>query len=224
MLSIAALCKQKGWIFEYYTKKIHGKLDENSNYAQALHLGMVHKELDENYYKEFIASLTLELDERTFLLNQGGADVSAKAGIKELADEIRKSALDVKSVATPSGTGTTALMLALQLPEYKVYTTPAVGDKQYLLEQMTTLYEVPNNLIILESEKKYHFAKPYKEFYEIYSKLKKEGIEFDLLYAPKLWKLLVEQTDEEILYIHSGGVTGNVSMLERYRYKGLVSI
>jgi len=42
------------------------------------------------------------------------------------------------------------------------------------------------------------------------------GIEFDLLYAPGMWKALLEQTSEDILYIHSGGVTGNESMLKRY--------
>ena len=166
----------------------------------------------------------LNLEERTFVLHQGGADKSAKEGVEKLAREIRDAGLHVRSLATPSGTGTTALYLALCLPEYTVYTTPAIGDKAYLLEQMSALETVPKNLVILESDKKYHFAKPYKEFIELYQKLKNSGIEFDLVYAPKLWKMILEKTDEEILYIHSGGTTGNASMLDRYRYKGLVSI
>ena len=52
---------------------------------------------------------------------------------------------------------------------------------------------------------------------EIYKKLLDSGIEFDLLYAPAMWMALIEQTDEEILYIHSGGVSGNESMLKRYQ-------
>ena len=36
-----------------------------------------------------------------------------------------------------------------------------------------------------------------------------------------MWKAILEQTDEVILYIHSGGVTGNESMLNRYEKKGL---
>ena len=48
------------------------------------------------------------------------------------------------------------------------------------------------------------------------------GVEFDLLYAPGMWKALLEQTDEEVLYIHSGGVSGNESMLKRYEKKGLI--
>ena len=123
-------------------------------------------------------------------------------------------------MATPSGTGTTALYLALSLPEYKVYTTPCVGDSKYLIEQMSALHEIPKNLVILEPDKKYHFAKPYPEYLEIYKKLLLTKIEFDLLYSPGMWKTLLEQTDEEILYIHSGGVSGNISMLKRYEKKG----
>ena len=224
MLSIAALCKSKGWIFEYYTKPLHVKENSISNYVQALGFGMIHKELNDDLYRDFIASLTLNLDEKTFVLHQGGADQSAKLGVELLAKEIRASDLHVRALATPSGTGTTALYLALSLPEYKVYTTPTIGDKSYLLEQMSALEKVPDNLIILESEKKYHFAKPYKEFIDLHVRLQKAGIVFDLVYAPKLWKMILEKTDEEILYIHSGGTTGNASMLERYRYKGLVSV
>jgi 1-aminocyclopropane-1-carboxylate deaminase/D-cysteine desulfhydrase-like pyridoxal-dependent ACC family enzyme len=139
-----------------------------------------------------------------------------------LAKEIRESNLDVKSLATPSGTGTTALFLALSLPEYKVYTTPCVGDIKYLKEQMQALHKIPDNLIILEPEKKYHFAKLYPEFLTVYQNLLESGIEFDLLYAPGMWKALLEQTQEKVMYIHSGGVTGNESMLKRYEKKGLV--
>ena len=84
----------------------------------------------------------------------------------------------------------------------------------------SALTEIPDNLHILEPQKKYHFAKPYKEFIDIYKKLLDTGVEFDLLYAPSLWKCLLEQTNDKILYIHSGGVSGNESMLERYSRKG----
>jgi len=47
------------------------------------------------------------------------------------------------------------------------------------------------------------------------------GGEFDLLYAPSMWLALLEETKEKILYIHSGGVSGNESMLQRYKAKGI---
>ena len=224
MLSIAKVCRDKGWEFCYYSKPL-AKVQKSSpkgNYRYALELGMRHFEIEHELYKDFIASLTMLDDARTLIIHQGGADRSAKEGIEELAKEIKAQDLDVDAFATPSGTGTTALFLAHSLPEYRIYTTPSVGDAPYLKEQMHSLGEIPSNLIILESEKKYAFGKPYKEFWQMYKQLKKQiGIEFDLLYAPLMWKMLLEQTSEKICYIHSGGVMGNESMIERYGRLGL---
>jgi len=223
MLAIAAMCKEKDWTFYYYTKPLSSRMKEQKkgNYFDALSLGMNHIELEDELYREFISTLRLNLDEDTFVVDQGGADESAKEGLQVLADEIREqsSEYSFKAVATPSGTGTTALFLALALPEYTVYTIACVGDAQYLKEQMIALHPLPENLVILNPKKKYHFAKPYLEFFSMYKKLDEAGIEFDLLYAPSLWMSLLEQTYEEILYIHSGGVSGNSSMLERYAKK-----
>jgi len=227
MLAIASLCKQKGWQFIYYTKPL-SQSQKNirlGNYWQALKLGMVHKEIENDLYRSFIASLSLNLNPFTYIVDQGGAIKEAQEGLRVLAQELRKQlqGSKIKSVATPSGTGTTALFLAKALPQYRVYTTPCIGDTSYLQEQMSALATIPKNLTILPPKQKYHFAKPYKEFLELHEKLKHAGVEFDLLYAPAMWQVLLEQTDEELLYIHSGGVSGNESMLERYKRKGFLS-
>lgn len=221
MLAIAAMCKQKGWEFLYYTKGLSAtqQTQIQGNYFYAIELGMKHIEIEDELYRDFISSLRFNQDDKTFMIDQGGAIEEAKKGLEILAQEIRDSSLETKSVATPSGTGTTALYLALALPEYKVYTTPCVGDVCYLKEQMSALNTIPSNLVILEPKRKFHFAKPYREFLDIYKKLLDVGIEFDLLYAPAMWKALLEQTNEEVLYIHSGGVSGNESMLKRYEKK-----
>jgi len=223
MLAIAAMCKTKDWEFKYYSKPINKTQKElqSGNYFQAKKLGMQHTEIEQELYRDFVASLRVNLDEKTFLIDQGGAVSEAVVGLKVLAQEIREQNPHAKSLATPSGTGTTALFLALALPKYKIYTTPCVGDVEYLKKQMSALHKIPDNLIILESSRKYHFAKPYPEFLDIYKKILSCGIEFDLLYAPGMWKVLLEQTDEKVLYIHSGGVSGNESMLQRYKTKGL---
>ena len=224
MLAISAMCKNKSWEFIYYTKPVSQtqKSANDGNYFHSIELGMNHIEIETELYKDFIASLPITIDDKTFIIDQGGAVMEAKKGLEVLAQEIRESKTECKSLATPSGTGTTALFLALALPEFTIYTTPCVGDSKYLKEQMEALHEIPKNLVILEPAKKYHFAKPYKEFIDIYKKTKESGIEFDLLYAPSMWKALLEQTDEEILYIHSGGVSGNKSMLNRYEKKRLI--
>ncbi|MDQ7067359.1 MAG: hypothetical protein Q9M40_04920 [Sulfurimonas sp.] len=68
-------------------------------------------------YKEYISGLRLNLDDKSLLIDQGGADVSAKAGLEVLASELREQLKDekfskLKAIATPSGTGTTALYLS----------------------------------------------------------------------------------------------------------------
>lgn len=221
MLAIAALCKAKGWRFVYYTKELSKtqKQEQGGNFEKSLELGMLHQELQGEHYRDFIASVRLNFDPHVCFIDQGGADKNAKAGVQMLAKEIQESTLAFEAIATPSGTGTTALYLAHALPEYTVYTTPCIGDAHYLQEQMVRLEDIPKNLLILENEKKYHFAKPYKEFLELYAELLEAGVEFDLLYAPGMWKSLLEQTDQKILYIHSGGISGNKSMLKRYSKK-----
>jgi len=224
MLAIAKLCFLKGWEFIYYTKPLsqHQKEQTDGNYLEALKFGMKHVELELENYKKQISDLRFNLDEKIYIVDQGGAVIDAKEGLGVLANEITEQLKDsdVKSLATPSGTGTTALFLAKSLPQYKVYTTPCVGDVEYLKTQMHSLVEeLPENLVILEPRKKYHFAKLYPNFLELYNRLLKKGIEFDLLYAPGMFEALLDQTDEEILYIHSGGVSGNKTMLSRYENK-----
>ncbi len=224
MLAIAAMCKNKGWEFDYYTKPQSQtqKTLDIGNYYHSIEMGMNHIEIDEPLYKNYIASLLLNVNDGEFVVHQGGAIAEAKEGIEVLAKEIRNSDINVKSIATPSGTGTTALFLALALKEFRVYTTPCIGDSSYLREQMQALHNIPDNLIILEPKKKYHFAKPYKEFIDIYKKLLATGVEFDLLYAPSMWEALLSQTKESVLYVHSGGVSGNKNMLTRYKQKGFI--
>lgn len=227
MLAIAAMCKMKGWKFIYYTKQLSSTqtTELSGNYYHAISLGMQHHEIDTTLYRDFIASLSLTLDKKVFLLHQGGADRSAEEGLEVLAQEINSDNVEFDALATPSGTGTTALYLAKALPQHKIYTTPCVGDANYLKEQMLSLVSsLPENLVILEPKKKYHFAKLYKEFFTLYEKLMACGIEFDLLYAPAMWQALLEQTTEKILYVHSGGVSGNESMLKRYKQKGFMSL
>ncbi len=73
---------------------------------------MKHIEIDEILYKDYIASLPLTIDASTFIIDQGGAVKEAKLGLEVLAKEIREANLSIKSLATPSGTGTTALFFS----------------------------------------------------------------------------------------------------------------
>ncbi|MCJ7766064.1 MAG: 1-aminocyclopropane-1-carboxylate deaminase [Thiovulaceae bacterium] len=236
MASIAALCKRKGWEFLYITKALSATLKQNpnGNLNAALEDGMGLLEVPNSEYRELVESLysptpdsRVQANEGDLLLAQGGADFGAKEGVELLAAEIKlwqkEQNIERLTVVTPSGTGTTAYYLASALTDAQVYTVPLIGSKAYLQEQMQHLGALPENLHILQTEKQYHFAKTYGEYLIIYRELLQQGIEIDLLYAPKMLIALSETLKSikgAVLYVHSGGVKGNSSMLERYRYKG----
>ena len=219
MYSLSVLCKIKNWKFDYYVDHTASFLKENpvGNYKQAIENGMNIKE----------EKLPNFFDDETLFISEGGAVKEASFGIEVLANEIKIWAKEnnIKNlkIFLPSGTGTTALYLQKFLP-FEVITCSCVGDEEYLKKQFEIL-EKNNHPTIIKSEKKYHFGKLYKEFYEIHNELLKQtNIEFDLLYDSLGWICLnnyLQNNKEEstILYIHQGGILGNISMIQRYLRK-----
>ncbi len=222
MYSLSVLAKMRGWKFEYFVDHVAYYLKENphGNYAGALDNGMKIIEnvgvIPRGYLKEVL------------LIEEGGRQKEAEFGIKLLAEEIiawqKKNNIKELNIFLPSGTGTTALFLQKHLPLHTVFTTPCVGDIYYLEKQFLELEKDEKyHPTILTLEKKHHFGKLYKENYKIWLKLQQEtGVEFDLLYDPLGWRVLLAHSEvfsKPTLYIHQGGVLGNESMLPRYERK-----
>ncbi|MDX9796292.1 MAG: 1-aminocyclopropane-1-carboxylate deaminase [Arcobacteraceae bacterium] len=221
MYSLSVLCRLKKWEFIYYTDHVSGFLAQNpmGNYKNALDNGM--RLIQGKCVPE-------KFEEDTLFIQEGGALKEAEFGIKKLALEIEEFAqthrLDELEIFLPSGTGTTALFLQKNLP-FKVLTCACVGDETYLKKQFELLEKEPMTFpTILNRDKKYHFGKLYKEFYCMYKNLKEQThIEFDLLYDPLgfivLQNYLRNNPYKKILYVHQGGILGNVTMLQRYARK-----
>ena len=222
MYSLAKFANLAGVGFRYYANHIPTYLKSfpEGNFKRALDLGM---HLCEGYE-------SIKIEDNELFINEGVAIKEAYYGIKKLALELIE-ALDSKveyQIFLPSGTGTTALFLSKAIKELnannlEVYTTACVGDSAYLQKQFLKL-EKNKELFptILESKKKYHFGKLYREFYHIWLELHKScNVEFDLLYDPKGWITLLENIKifDNLVYIHQGGALGNESMLKRYKYK-----
>lgn len=127
---------------------------------------------------------------------------------------------------------------------------PCVGTSQYLAAQMAVLDQACGgsgtfpNILPTDTSPKRTFAKPMQEHLQIWKSLQRQsGIEFDLVYAPRAFELLMcsaaanpftvraIQEDEpllsslfpgaNIIYYHCGGEEGNQSQLSRYEYMGL---
>jgi len=221
MYSLSVLAKIKKLKFIYYTNHLPRTLLNNpiGNLKYALKNGMILKlgKVDESL-----------IDKKTLFIKEGGAIDEAKHGIKILANElkaqIKKYKLKNPILFLPSGTGTTALFLQKYL-DFEVFTTPCVGDREYLIEQFSKL-QLNKSFFpkILTINKKFHFGKLYKENFLIWKELLNETkIEFDLLYDPIGWQVLLAHSkkfkDNDIIYLHQGGIMGNESMIKRYEYK-----
>ena len=223
MYSLSVLAKMREWEFEYFVDHIAKYLKENphGNYRAALENRMQIKDSEQ-------LAVSSEQSRDVLFIEEGGRQKEAEYGIKLLAEEIiqwqKEQGIKELNIFLPSGTGTTALFLQKHLPLNRVYTTPCVGDDSYLKKQFLELEtEVKYHPMILTLEKKHHFGKLYKENYKIWLKLQQQtGVEFDLLYDPLGWRVLLahpEVFSKPILYIHQGGVLGNESMLPRYERK-----
>jgi 1-aminocyclopropane-1-carboxylate deaminase/D-cysteine desulfhydrase-like pyridoxal-dependent ACC family enzyme len=228
MYSLSVLAKMKRWEFVYYVDHIAEYLKENphGNYKAALKNNTV--------FQMKSKEGRVKSEKGVLFIEEGGRQKEAEFGIKLLAQEImdwqKENDIQELNIFLPSGTGTTALFLQKSLFTLhsslftRVYTTPCVGDVSYLKKQFFELEsDEKYHPSILTLEKKHHFGKLYKENYKVWLKLQQEtGVEFDLLYDPLGWRVLLEHSElfaKPTLYIHQGGVLGNESMLPRYERK-----
>ena len=148
----------------------------------------------------------------------------------------------------PSGTGVMAMYLQKHLP-FEVLTCACAGDEHSLRQSFEQLPEggdrYPRILPLPDyvndpqplfkpqprSKPGYGFGQVNLRFYDIWRELRDSGgIEFDLLYDPLGWICLLDYLqsdggeklmDQDIIYLHQGGLLGNLTMLERYRRAGI---
>jgi 1-aminocyclopropane-1-carboxylate deaminase/D-cysteine desulfhydrase-like pyridoxal-dependent ACC family enzyme len=227
MYSLAAFAKKMDLNFIYFLKPLPKTIKSNptGNFLEAIKLGMKYIEIPHNKWQNFVEKLkTTPYKDSTLLIMQGALQKDAQYGVKILAKEcddfFEKNSISNGKIFLPSGTGATALYLQ-KYSSHQVYTTACIGDSEYLISQFRELESDEKNYpIILDTQKKYHFGKLYKEFYEVWQEFyKATSIEFDLLYDPKALLILKGQKElfkENLLYIHCGGIKGNQSMIDRY--------
>jgi 1-aminocyclopropane-1-carboxylate deaminase/D-cysteine desulfhydrase-like pyridoxal-dependent ACC family enzyme len=225
MYSLSVLAKMRGWRFEYYVDHISSFLEQNphGNLKKALQNSMQIK----------VAKVPTEFDSNVLFVQEGGRIQESYYGISILSSEIaqwmQEQNINNLNIFLPSGTGTTALFMSKYFTTHRinatVYTTSCVGGSEYLKKQFYMLEaECKYHPVILEGEYKHHFGKLYKQEYEMWQKLLNQtNIEFDLLYDPYGWIVMMQHiqtlNSHPLLYIHQGGILGNESMLPRYERK-----
>jgi 1-aminocyclopropane-1-carboxylate deaminase len=220
MYSLSVLAKLFKIELNYYVNHLSQYLINNpiGNYKATILNGA--KIIENPEMVEKLKNNLITFEKNTLFIKEGGAVKEAEFGIKMLAKELKKYAN--YSIFLPSGTGVTALYLQKYF-NGKVFTCSCVGNDEYLVKQWQALEENINYYpTILKKNKKFHFGKLYKENYKIWKELKKAGIEFDLLYDPIGWQVVMNNLNvlgNKIIYIHQGGLKGNESMIQRYKRK-----
>lgn len=226
MYSISVFAKRKNLEFLYVCSHLGKKLKENpnGNFKFALENGMKYFISEDR--ENFARSLA---DEKTLFIKEGVAQKEAEFGFIKQAHFIEGYAAQKNitfDIFLPSGTGASATYLAKNT-KFNVFTTPCVGDENYLKKQILEL-DKNSKVQILKPPQKYAFGEVKKELYEIWNELLCETkIEFDLIYDPVGFLTLLlnlHKFKNPILYIHQGGIIGNISQLERYKYKGIVNL
>ncbi len=224
MAALSEVAKRFGWNFIYYAK-----LDPKvvaaplGNLKLALENGMELCAIEDIPFKEYNYLARTIYEDETLIVPEGIRCQEAQVGIKALATEIREWAKgrEVK-VFLPSGTGTTALFLQKYL-DLPVLTVPCVGDVDYLKKQFDSLEpDSSRHPTILQPPRKYRFGRLYIELFELWLQVREcSGVEFDLLYDPVGIATLLKYDliDENLLYIHQGGLLGNETMIARYKRK-----
>lgn len=231
MYALSFLAKEKGLHFRYVCREISGFLKSNpcGNFKSALLNGMKVAELSSSSFEKYQESFQSGHRDGVFYLHQGVAEIFAKDGLRVLAKELEEFIVS-KRLKNPafflsSGTGTSAFFLSLAT-KIPIFTLSCAGDATYLKSLFKKLESrfcitLKNYPIVLESNKKIAFAKPDFEIYKTYKETLLRGVEFDLIYDCKAWLAIasnLEQLEDfELIFIHSGGVHGNRTMLDRYK-------
>lgn len=235
LLSLAVLCHRQGWQLDYYVQRLLPIITTGSlpsNYQRAKALGVDIKtwpaDISAEQVEPYLQGLTVA-DDSCLFVSEGGRIAEAESGIAELAEELnlwaKQQGIIDWAVVLPSGTGTTAVFLQRHL-HAPVYTCACVGGEAYLRRQFFSLVaDATSHPHIIASEQKFHFGKLKLSSYQMWLALKAQtNIEFDLLYDPMAWQVVVpwlrqHRPSTTLVYLHQGGVGGNVTMLPRYQRK-----
>ncbi|MBR8464863.1 1-aminocyclopropane-1-carboxylate deaminase [Campylobacter sp. faydin G-140] len=221
MYSLSVFARLKGLEFLYVVSHLSENLKLNpvGNYKFALQNGMkIYISLDRKAKARELADMPNAL-----FIPEGVAMSEAEQGFKTQARLINEWSDETgikPDVFLPSGTGASAVYLAKHI-DLNVFTCPCVGDTAYLKSEINLL-DPHSKVKILNPPRKYHFGDLKRELYDMWQELCASGVEFELIYDPVGFLSIFSNLDklkDEILYIHQGGVLGNISQKARYERK-----
>lgn len=266
MRALALLCQHKGAQFVYLTSRPVSsslKQDPRGNFKDALQAGMQVVELRERAHMDAVdravgmkdllgIPLPAAAAGDALFVPMGAASPIVEQGVAHLCAELtdfigqQDPGLPWK-VIMASGTGSSALYAARAMVDAEVIAVPCVGDAAYLQSLLMQLDAgdggrgVYPQIASPVAAPKRSFACVCAEHLAIWKQLTAStGIEFDLIYAPRVFEVLLSLCAPSVpamhpdalqglfpahrlLYYHCGGIEANPSQLQRYHEAGLLS-
>lgn len=218
LMSLSALCEIKDCALIYFTPPFSEAIiqETKGNFAFAQNTKRV-RFVQTSFPQEEALSYHDKNLESVFI-PQGGSVELAMKGMRILSDELKAQTchLHYPVFFYSSGIGTASLSLAQY--DLDVYTALGAGKMEQLQRYFSPYAKKPN---ILETVFYTPFGKPHQEIWKIYQKWLKVGVEFDLLYDCPLWINILgnlEKFEErDLVFIHSGGIMGNITQQKRYK-------
>ncbi|NGF57130.1 pyridoxal-phosphate dependent enzyme [Parapedobacter sp. SGR-10] len=216
-----------GATFGYSTEAfIRGEEVENPILTMCKLFGMqLHFVSREAYqHKKELFTTSIHRD-HAYFIDEGGYGIEAVRGCKEIITEL---STPYQHIFCAAGTGTTAAGLALALAENELnsqlHVVPVLKGGDFMAEEMKKL-RAPLQQTILHTD--YHFGGYAKTTPELIAFVKdfvaQTGVMVEPIYTGKaLFALhhLIEQNTfqvgERILFIHTGGLTGLLGMLDKF--------
>ncbi|BDB66881.1 1-aminocyclopropane-1-carboxylate deaminase [Helicobacter cinaedi] len=218
MLTLAYLASIKGVAFHYVMPSFYG--EPIGNLKMALSFGMTPHILPFGLSVVKLESYAKTLSyENALFIPQGGSVNLAQKGMNALAKELSQSVGGSPVLFYTSGSGVGVVALKKALDSYfpnasLVVLACAKGD----LEQKFLAHSLTPPLIL---QAPFAFAKPKREIWQMREYLKSKGLVCDLIYDSVgfciIEKYLEKFQGREFVFIHSGGLLGDISQEQRYK-------
>lgn len=218
MLTLAYLASIKGVAFHYVMPAFYG--EPIGNLKMALSFGMTPHILPFGSSVVKLESYAKTLSyENALFIPQGGSVNLAQKGMDALAKELSQSVGGSPVLFYTSGSGVGVVALKKALDSYfpnasLVVLACAKGD----LEQKFLAHSLTPPLIL---QAPFAFAKPKREIWQMREYLKSKGLVCDFIYDSVGFCIIEKYLEKfigwELVFIHSGGLLGDISQEQRYK-------
>lgn len=218
-----------GATYGYKTKAfVRGEEVVNPVLTMCQMFGMIIQFVDRDSYRDKKALFeSLESNEDYYFIDEGGSGIEATRGCAELIEELTN---EYEAIFCAAGTGATAAGLAIGIDKIglntNLHVVPVLKGGTFIYDEMKALGASLDKTILHTD---YHFGGYAKTKPELIQFVKEfvaqTGVMIEPTYTGKalfaLHDLIAKdhfEKDSKILFVHTGGLTGLLGMLDKFSF------